>query len=136
MFLMYFLFFKQKTAYDMRIIYWSSDVCSSDLGATARNCRFRQRDLRWPHELYGPLRNTLLQRLSRPTLPGRNTGPTMCNRRAIGSHTWADALLMAFANAARSNPTLIQQVCTGAEEANSRAGSHAELHPLLGAQHD
>src|SRR3546814_8515597 len=27
----YFLFFKQKTAYDMRISDWSSDVCSSDL---------------------------------------------------------------------------------------------------------
>src|SRR3546814_3743286 len=26
-------FFKQKTAYEMRISYWSSDVCSSDLGA-------------------------------------------------------------------------------------------------------
>src|SRR3546814_20426065 len=28
---MYFFFFKQKTAYDMRISDWSSDVCSSDL---------------------------------------------------------------------------------------------------------
>src|SRR3546814_7039624 len=28
-----FLFCKQKTAYDMRISYWSSDVCSSDLGS-------------------------------------------------------------------------------------------------------
>src|SRR3546814_2588523 len=27
-----FFFFKQKTAYEMRIIDWSSDVCSSDLG--------------------------------------------------------------------------------------------------------
>src|SRR3546814_3364818 len=26
-----FFFFKQKTAYEMRISYWSSDVCSSDL---------------------------------------------------------------------------------------------------------
>src|SRR3546814_7587344 len=26
-----FFFFKQKTAYVMRISYWSSDVCSSDL---------------------------------------------------------------------------------------------------------
>src|SRR3546814_1923143 len=26
-------FFKQKTAYEMRISDWSSDVCSSDLGA-------------------------------------------------------------------------------------------------------
>src|SRR3546814_6720679 len=29
--LMLFFFFKQKTAYDMRISDWSSDVCSSDL---------------------------------------------------------------------------------------------------------
>src|SRR3546814_1665807 len=28
-----FFFFKQKTAYDMRIMDWSSDVCSSDLHA-------------------------------------------------------------------------------------------------------
>src|SRR3546814_4167940 len=32
-FIMYmFFFFKQKTAYEMRISDWSSDVCSSDLG--------------------------------------------------------------------------------------------------------
>src|SRR3546814_1929347 len=29
----FFLFFKQKTAYDMLISDWSSDVCSSDLAA-------------------------------------------------------------------------------------------------------
>src|SRR3546814_980258 len=29
---MCFFFFKQKTAYEMRISDWSSDVCSSDLG--------------------------------------------------------------------------------------------------------
>src|SRR3546814_9158147 len=28
-----FFFFKQKTAYEMRISDWSSDVCSSDLGS-------------------------------------------------------------------------------------------------------
>src|SRR3546814_71919 len=32
---MCFFFFKQKTAYEMRISDWSSDVCSSDLGAAA-----------------------------------------------------------------------------------------------------
>src|SRR3546814_2845459 len=32
---MYFFFFKQKTAYDMLISDWSSDVCSSDLEAAA-----------------------------------------------------------------------------------------------------
>src|SRR3546814_2679115 len=30
-FIYFFFFFKQKTAYDMRISDWSSDVCSSDL---------------------------------------------------------------------------------------------------------
>src|SRR3546814_2757107 len=29
--LVFFFFFKQKTAYEMRISDWSSDVCSSDL---------------------------------------------------------------------------------------------------------
>src|SRR3546814_7364770 len=31
-----FFFFKQKTAYEMRISDWSSDVCSSDLDPVAR----------------------------------------------------------------------------------------------------
>src|SRR3546814_4259361 len=31
-----FLFFKQKTAYEMRISDWSSDVCSSDLAVAQR----------------------------------------------------------------------------------------------------
>src|SRR3546814_17874468 len=41
-----FLFFKQKTAYEMRISDWSSDVCSSDLfrefglaGSFVRHCQ-------------------------------------------------------------------------------------------------
>src|SRR3546814_3832626 len=32
--LCYFFFVKQKTAYDLRISDWSSDVCSSDLEST------------------------------------------------------------------------------------------------------
>src|SRR3546814_8804717 len=38
MFLLYvlFFFFKQKTAYEMRISDWSSDVCSSDLDREQR----------------------------------------------------------------------------------------------------
>src|SRR3546814_1666973 len=40
------LFFKQKTAYEMRISDWSSDVCSSDLsaasGEAAFACRHRE----------------------------------------------------------------------------------------------
>src|SRR3546814_1079663 len=40
-----FFFFKQKTAYEMRISDWSSDVCSSDLNSTLpkvmKRCRPR-----------------------------------------------------------------------------------------------
>src|SRR3546814_9936539 len=34
-FVLCFVFFKQKTAYEMRISDWSSDVCSSDLDVLA-----------------------------------------------------------------------------------------------------
>src|SRR3546814_3578207 len=38
--LVIFFFFKQKTAYEMRISDWSSDVCSSDLAAMADPARW------------------------------------------------------------------------------------------------
>src|SRR3546814_12366726 len=38
-----FFFFKQKTAYEMRIGDWSSDVCSSDLRAVRRRVGRKQR---------------------------------------------------------------------------------------------
>src|SRR3546814_6265054 len=36
---MFFFFFKQKTAYEMRISDWSSDVCSSDLCSGRLACK-------------------------------------------------------------------------------------------------
>src|SRR3546814_5105911 len=55
-----FLFYKRKTAYDMRISDWSSDVCSSDLGFRSaelsakrgvelRRSKLGQRDALLPH---------------------------------------------------------------------------------------
>src|SRR3546814_20257592 len=41
-----FFFFKQKTAYEMRISDWSSDVCSSDLVARADTRRVETLDAR------------------------------------------------------------------------------------------
>src|SRR3546814_4236851 len=45
-----FFCFKQKTAYEMRISDWSSDVCSSDLGDLSfnRGRRGDGQDLAWP----------------------------------------------------------------------------------------
>src|SRR3546814_5325630 len=37
--LLCFFFFKQKTAYEMRISDWSSDVCSSDLSSFPLACQ-------------------------------------------------------------------------------------------------
>src|SRR3546814_3297519 len=45
--LMFFFFFKQKTAYELRISDWSSDVCSSDL--TWRRRRRSQKCSWWPY---------------------------------------------------------------------------------------
>src|SRR3546814_2707340 len=56
----FFFFFKQKTAYEMRISDWSSDVCSSDLCAwlRPRSCSSGSAEARparhagpveWPH---------------------------------------------------------------------------------------
>src|SRR3546814_4086866 len=38
LFVIFFFFFKQKTAYEMRISDWSSDVCSSDLWPQVYAC--------------------------------------------------------------------------------------------------
>src|SRR3546814_2342501 len=45
--MLFFFFFKQKTAYEMRISDWSSDVCSSDLcrGGHCHRRGHRQRGL-------------------------------------------------------------------------------------------
>src|SRR3546814_2937356 len=40
----FFFFFKQKTAYEMRISDWSSDVCSSDLLRGDRNREQQRQD--------------------------------------------------------------------------------------------
>src|SRR3546814_8717656 len=52
MFWWYFFVFKQKTAYEMRISDWSSDVCSSDLlraiiSVAAGNADGPHRPVRW-----------------------------------------------------------------------------------------
>src|SRR3546814_10691377 len=70
-----FCFFKQKTAYEMRISDWSSDVCSSDLGGGGQFS-----DGRLPARGNGggtrrdvPVSGALLQKLSRHGI-GRRDG--------------------------------------------------------------
>src|SRR3546814_1041609 len=60
-----FFFFKQKTAYELRISDWSSDVCSSDLGAE----RAFGDDALFEHRLA-----LLFQRRGRVFVAGRELG--------------------------------------------------------------
>src|SRR3546814_4323807 len=71
-----FFFFKQKTAYEMRISDWSSDVCSSDLRRFARpprrwsrRRRVRRRFRSAPRP-EGPSRSAARHRRSRPCRRG------------------------------------------------------------------
>src|SRR3546814_5064727 len=52
--MLFFFVFKHKTAYDMRISDWSSDVCSSDLSADLLPERGVPLNVEkeWPHHLH------------------------------------------------------------------------------------
>src|SRR3546814_7129845 len=75
---MIFFFFKQKTAYEMRISDWSSDVCSSDLkkdGASTSSARTERGEYNIRKSAAGKGR----------TAPGHQAGETLIsapNRRA------------------------------------------------------
>src|SRR3546814_4039368 len=73
----FFFFFKQKTAYEMRISDWSSDVCSSDLDrASAHQVRAARQDLQARHAAVG-------QRAAEPRVlrPDAMFGPHFGRRR-------------------------------------------------------
>src|SRR3546814_7117740 len=96
MYVFVFFLFKQKTAYEMRISDWSSDVCSSDLqGAGRRRARQADRDSvagRRPRHA-GLFRYRIALQLHRPALhrdrrPGRSAvaGRAKRDRRIVGAH--------------------------------------------------
>src|SRR3546814_9660546 len=60
---LFFFFYKQKTAYEMRISDWSSDVCSSDL---PRRCAYSH------HRRTGPHRHRYPRGRPDPARSGRN----------------------------------------------------------------
>src|SRR3546814_8235040 len=67
---MCFFFFKQKTAYEMRISDWSSDVCSSDLPALeVRATRKPTEDVTVGLYVRGTLRKPDFQLFSTPPMP-------------------------------------------------------------------
>src|SRR3546814_7584098 len=88
----FFFFFKQKTAYEMRISDWSSDVCSSDLHAEARTPAAHHPDAidgaegrralsRLGHARWRPAGSMVADLLSAP--PASSAEPAGSDRRAL-----------------------------------------------------
>src|SRR3546814_2146566 len=67
------MFFKQKTAYEMRISDWSSDVCSSDLPYALE---VQGAFMGWPASLHQPLRDWI----------SKNHAATLAQDRAAMDH--------------------------------------------------
>src|SRR3546814_6345917 len=62
MILLFFFFFKQKTAYEMRISDWSSDVCSSDLDQSGEN--LFDKNIVLQHQFFARLRAKGLKQIA------------------------------------------------------------------------
>src|SRR3546814_7413795 len=85
---MEFFFFKQKTAYEMRISDWSSDVCSSDLFQNAGGQTINQDETGFGTSWIGDQVTTYkkLQEGERFIGLGEKTGPL--DRRGFGYTNW------------------------------------------------
>src|SRR3546814_10402284 len=77
-----FLFFKQKTAYEMRISDWSSDVCSSDLPCVIRIIRRNLGDEDCSHRAGGKGKAGYHRRGRSSPRPQRN--PASSEERRVG----------------------------------------------------
>src|SRR3546814_12734836 len=111
----FFFFFKQKTAYEMRISDWSSDVCSSDLPSGTFS-RKREKGSSDPS----------------PTKPQNQ--PFSCEAGEGG----AQRRMRARAQRARFWPTALQPLCAAALadfQQAQRVGRAAVLHVVAAAEH-
>src|SRR3546814_11906469 len=78
-----FFFFKQKTAYEMRISDWSSDVCSSDLRHQRRTEGTLQDTVE--HERFQRSRHAAQHRRERePRRPDQHHGAARSEERRVG----------------------------------------------------
>src|SRR3546814_10246449 len=82
-----FFFFKQKTAYEMRISDWSSDVCSSDLHASRgsaqggiRLCRGPRRARRLPAHPHPAAGRLIRAPATRTAIPSTLVSPRKADK--------------------------------------------------------
>src|SRR3546814_5551500 len=82
----HFFFFKQKTAYEMRISDWSSDVCSSDLVAQNAHENFQKTDkhhgvAKWHDGGDVPLLDAVMAEVFSTNASGEQIGRASCRER-------------------------------------------------------
>src|SRR3546814_6188396 len=82
--IMLFFFFKQKTAYEMRISDWSSDVCSSDLPVTLRQKTVPHQFPRHLYLIQATKWKTRFQRVSIELSSGHVKQPPRSEERRVG----------------------------------------------------
>src|SRR3546814_8669669 len=76
-----FFFFKQKTAYEMRISDWSSDVCSSDLPTLGDLLRLSAAEMSNRFGAYGATIHRRVRGEAAERLPSRTPPPELtCER--------------------------------------------------------
>src|SRR3546814_4811534 len=83
-----FFVFKQKTAYEMRISDWSSDVCSSDLPAAPggrTDCRPRPPGAAGPVARDPPTGRRRLRRGADHALPGRRSEERRVGKECVST---------------------------------------------------
>src|SRR3546814_3601780 len=97
---MSFFVFKQKTAYELRISDWSSDVCSSDLPATTSGRGFRLGDRTFGSAVHSRRRRRIgaccriggRKVTHRPPASNSRAGAASSQLRASRSSTWLQSV--------------------------------------------
>src|SRR3546814_1306423 len=111
---LFFFFFKQKTAYDMRISDWSSDVCSSDL---RRGQRGQQTDKGAPRDH----RAGRCNRLS-PTAATRAPGP-LASAKLVSAYS-----SVTFPTMRSCAGTLVRQAKPAQRSKSDETATRSEVH--------
>src|SRR3546814_10828523 len=112
-------FFKQKTAYEMRISDWSSDVCSSDLLGVS-SMQIDQPERGFSFRADGPLD----MRMEGPVAEGRPTAAEVVN--SLPEAELAD-IIYSYGEERRARQVARAIVAARAEKPLARTGELAEL---------
>src|SRR3546814_6360111 len=120
-------FFKQKTAYEMRISDWSSDVCSSDLTieAVRRAIQHSEKSLRALAKRYGINQKTVAKWKKRTAVKDLPTGPKDVHSTVLSIEE--EAIIVAF----RKHTLLPLDDCLYALQATIPPLTRSSLHRCL-----